>query len=76
MKLRIEHALIVTMNDRDQVIEDGAMVINGNRLEYVGPADGCPRQDGDRVIDGSRFIAIPGTRSTPTTIRPPTSSAA
>ena len=60
MKLLIEHALIVTMNERDEVIEDGSLAIDGNRLQYVGPASGCPREDRDRIVDGSRFIAIPG----------------
>ncbi len=60
MKQLIEHALIVTMNERDEVIEDGSLVVDGNRLRYVGPASGCPGEDFDRVIDGGRFIAIPG----------------
>ncbi len=60
MKQLIEHALIVTMNERDEIIEDGSIVVDGNRLQYVGPASGCPRESWDRVIDGSHFIAIPG----------------
>lgn len=60
MKQLIEHALIVTMNERDEVIEDGSLAMDGNRLTYVGPAAGCPREEWDRVLDGRRFIAIPG----------------
>ncbi len=60
MKQLIEHVLVVTMNERDEVIGDACVGIDGNRLAYVGPASGCPREGWDRVIDGSRFIAIPG----------------
>ncbi|MBI3062503.1 MAG: amidohydrolase [Deltaproteobacteria bacterium] len=60
MTLLIEHVLLVTLNDQNQIIEDGALIIEGGRLSYVGPAAKAPSGSFDRVIDGSRFIAIPG----------------
>lgn len=60
MKVLIRNLLLVTMNDRDEVIEDGALVVDGPRLGYAGPAAGAPAGRFDRVIDGRRFIALPG----------------
>ena len=60
MRLLIEHAHLVTMNDKDEVFDDGALVIDGRYLTYVGPSKEIPAGDFDRVIDGRRFIALPG----------------
>ena len=60
MTLLIQHVLLITLNDQNQIIEDGALIIEGKRLSYVGPAGRAPSGPFDRVIDGSRFIALPG----------------
>lgn len=60
MNLRVQNALVVTLNDKDEIIEEGTIAVEGNRLSYVGPADRAPAGPFDRVIDGSRFLALPG----------------
>ena len=60
MTLLIQHVLLVTLNDRDEVIEDGSLVVEGRWLKYAGPAAKAPSGPFDRVIDGCRLIAMPG----------------
>ncbi|MEK7377336.1 MAG: amidohydrolase family protein, partial [Candidatus Binatota bacterium] len=60
MSLLIQNVLLVTMNDLDEVIEEGSLVIEGRWLKYAGTAAKAPSGPFDRVIDGRRLIAIPG----------------
>ena len=60
MTLLIQHVFLVTLNDRDEVIEDGSLVVEDRWLKYAGPAANAPSGPFNHVIDGRRFIAIPG----------------
>ena len=60
MKTLIRNALIVTVNEQNDVIENGCIVIDGSRMTYVGPSDWTPPGPFDRTIDGDRMIAMPG----------------
>jgi len=60
MKTLIRNALIVTMNRQNDVIENGSIVIDGNKLVYVGPTQWMPTGPFDKTIEGDRRIAMPG----------------
>jgi cytosine/adenosine deaminase-related metal-dependent hydrolase len=61
----VDHALVVTMNDRREVISDGAVAIADDRIVAVGPSDVVRRDtDAREVIDGRRFVATPGLVNT------------
>lgn len=60
MKTLIRNAVVVTMNEQDDVIDNGSVVIDADRLTYVGSAEWTPPGPFDRTIDASRMIAMPG----------------
>jgi 5-methylthioadenosine/S-adenosylhomocysteine deaminase len=60
MRTLIRNALIVTMNEQNDVIEKGAVVVDGNRLSYVGPSEWTPAGPFERTIDADHMIAMPG----------------
>ena len=60
MTLLIRNTLIVTMNDRNEVFEKGSILIDGNRLAYVGPSEWTPAGPFDRTVEADRMIAMPG----------------
>ena len=59
-RFAIEHALVLTMDGTDRVVEDGRVVVEGSDIIAVdqcgdGPAPGC-----DFVIDATGKILLPG----------------
>jgi 5-methylthioadenosine/S-adenosylhomocysteine deaminase len=60
MQTLIRNALIVTMNEHNDVIEKGSIVIDVDRILYVGPSEWTPMGQFDRTIDADRMIAMPG----------------
>ena len=52
MKTLIRNALLVTMNRQNDVIENGSIVIDGNKLVYVGPTQWMPTGPFDKTIEG------------------------
>jgi 8-oxoguanine deaminase len=62
--LLLQHAtLIVTMDDQDTRWEDGALYIEGNVIQQVGPTDQLP-QHADEVIDARGMLVLPGLVNT------------
>jgi len=60
MRILIQNALVVTMNERDEVIDNGVIAIDDKRIVHVGPAESSPAERFDRTIDAGRLIAMPG----------------
>jgi 5-methylthioadenosine/S-adenosylhomocysteine deaminase len=60
MKTLIRNVLIVTMNEHNEVVDTGAIAIDGNRITYVGPAQWTPPGPFDHTIDADGLIAMPG----------------
>jgi 5-methylthioadenosine/S-adenosylhomocysteine deaminase len=60
MKTLIRNALIVTMNEQNDVIEKGSIVLDGKRISYIGPAEWLPPGPFEKIIDAGRMIAMPG----------------
>lgn len=55
--LRIAHATVYTP---DEVIEDGAVLLDGGRIAAVGPATTVPDPDGAERLDATGLALAPG----------------
>lgn len=58
---RIEHAKIVSMNGSREILEDGALVIDGGRITAIGPTEALQRAYPQaQVIDLNQRLVMPG----------------
>ena len=60
MRTLIRNVLLVTMNSQNEVFENGAIVVDGNRIQFAGPVEWTPLVPFDKVIEGEHLIALPG----------------
>ncbi|MGI8554638.1 MAG: amidohydrolase family protein [Dehalococcoidia bacterium] len=51
---------IVTLDSQRRIIQDGSLLIRGQRIERVGKAAELAREPADRVIDASEMVVTPG----------------
>lgn len=62
-RVLVRNAFIITLDAVDRMLDPGDLVVEGDRITFVGSADpaGAHRAGPwDEVIDGSRRIVIPG----------------
>ncbi len=60
MTIRIENAYILTMNDRDEIIESGCVLIQDDKILFTGQSADAPQTKVDRTIDAHGNIIMPG----------------
>lgn len=60
----IRNALVVTMNPSRHVITDGAVVIVGDRIAAVGKTADLDEWEAKEIVDGRRFVVVPGLVNT------------
>lgn len=65
VEVLIEGAVVVTMNEERQVLENGSVAIAGGKVAAVGKASELRAfYEADEVIDGRRFVVTPGLVNT------------
>jgi cytosine/adenosine deaminase-related metal-dependent hydrolase len=59
--LLIKNGIIVSMNPSREIIENGAIVIDGNTILEVGLTDILSdKYQADKIIDASKMVVMPG----------------
>ena len=59
MRILLDHAHVLTMQDGDVQYPDGYVLVEDDRIHALGPSSDAP-QDADRVIDCHGGILLPG----------------
>ena len=53
-------AFVVTMDSQRRIIQDGSILLEGQRISAVGKSDEISRIDTDRIINGQDMVVTPG----------------
>lgn len=62
----LDGGIVVTMNPSREIFAPGAVVMEQERLTFVGPAGGWTSRPGDEVLDCRGFLLMPGLINTHT----------
>lgn len=54
------HGIVVTMDEKRRIIQDGAVAIRGNRIERIGTSEELAKYTATRVVDCSDHVIMPG----------------
>jgi 5-methylthioadenosine/S-adenosylhomocysteine deaminase len=60
LKKLIKNCMIVTMDKKSGVINNGYILIEGNRITEVGSGDFKKQDEDIEIIDGTGYCAMPG----------------
>jgi 5-methylthioadenosine/S-adenosylhomocysteine deaminase len=59
--LKIDHArFVLTLDPERRIVQDGSVLIEGQKIVRVGKASELADVAADRVVDGRRFVVAPG----------------
>ncbi|MBO8159431.1 amidohydrolase [Thermosyntropha sp.] len=65
MEILLKDISIITMNEADEIIEKGYLVISGDKIKEIGEGD-APGGSFDKIIEGGNKLAMPGFINTHT----------
>ncbi len=61
LSILIKNAIIVTVNSRDEILQNGSIIIEGSRIKDIGSAEDIARKYSvNEEIDASGMVAMPG----------------
>jgi 5-methylthioadenosine/S-adenosylhomocysteine deaminase len=66
-QILIEHGTVVTLDEERRIIKDGAILVEGSEISYVGKMSGLTKSArGGRVINAEGKLVLPGLINTHT----------
>lgn len=58
--IKIEHALVITIDSQDTILYDGAVCIHNGMIVAIGTTEECKEYDAETIIDAQGNILMPG----------------